>query len=141
MTFVLELVKALVEKKAAVSLHCPEGATELEDATLVALLGRAAHLVPPWRHVLNKGCSFGQVLLVRVDGSGGAIRKGRHWVANWDLTCAEVHCGCPRAIHGATHAHVPAFGKVVTLDGRVDAAKCGSTIPEPLAELYARGLL
>ncbi len=27
------------------------------------------------------------------------------------------------------------------MDGRVDAAKCGSVIPEPLAELYARGLL
>ena len=78
LNFVLELVKALVEKKTVVSLHCPEGATELEVAALVSLLGRVARLVPPWRHVLNTGCSFGQVLPVRVDGSGGAIRKGRH---------------------------------------------------------------
>jgi hypothetical protein len=112
LTFIVEIVKALHGNEVLVSFHCPEGALEMEDTRVRALVGQPGGLVPPWRHTLNTGCSFGQVLPVRVDGSGGAIRKGRHWVANWDLTVMEVHCGCPRAVHGATHAHVPAFGKL-----------------------------
>ena len=139
-TFIVALVKALAAKGVAVSLHCPEGASEVRSAEMVELVGRPEQLVPPWRHTLNTGCSFGQVLPVRVDGSGGAIRKGRHWTANWDVTALEVQCGCPRAVHGATHAHVPAFGKVLTVEGRVDAAKCAGVVPVALAEVYAKAL-
>ena len=61
-------------------------------------------------------------------------------MANWDVTALEVQCGCPRAVHGATHGHVPAFGKVLTVEGRVDAAKCAGVVPVALAEVYAKAL-
>ncbi len=139
-SFVVMLVKALTTKGVAMSLHCPGGASEVRSTEMFQLVGRPEQLVPPWRHALNTGCSFVQVLPVRVDGSGGAIRQGRRWTANWGLTALEVHCGCPRAVHGATHANAPAFGKVMALEGRVDAAKNTGVVPIALAEVYAKAL-
>ena len=140
--FVAVLSRKLVDKGCCVSLQAPEGAPELEDGALSELVGKVDQLVAPWRHVFNTGCSFGQVLGPSPQDplSGGPVKKGRHWVGNFVLAPIEVNCGRPRAILGSTHVHVPAFGKVMTAEGRMDATKQAAALPSALADVYARCL-
>ena len=65
------------------------------------------------------------------------MKKGRHWVGNFVLAPIEVNCGHPRAILGSTHVHVPAFGKVLTAEGRMDATKQAAALPTAMADVYA----
>ncbi len=51
LSFVVELARELHGKGVLVSLHCPEGALEMEDAELRKLVGHPGELAPPWRHV------------------------------------------------------------------------------------------
>jgi hypothetical protein len=137
--FVAALSRRLAELGCCVSFHAPEGAPELEDGALVELVGKQDRLTAPWRHVCNTGCSFGQVLGPSPQDplSGGPVKKGRHWVGNFVLAPIEVNCGHPRAILGSTHVHVPAFGKVLTAEGRMDATKQATALPTALADVYA----
>ena len=102
------------------------------------LVGKQDRLTAPWRHVCNTGCSFGQVLGPSPQDplSGGPVKKGRHWVGNFVLAPIEVNCGHPRAILGSTHVHVPAFGKVLTAEGRMDATKQATALPTAMADVY-----
>ncbi len=84
-TLLATLGQGLLKKECYVSLQSQEGAPELEAGPLPDLLGRPDRLSAPWMHVMNTGCSFGQVLGPRPQDplSSGPVKKCRHWVANF----------------------------------------------------------